>query len=590
MNRGAVPVDLGPTKQKAVFAALALQPGRSVPLCDLQEAVWGERVPLRARQLMHTYIARLRHILEPDAPRRQRTNVIASTPTGYALRIDQGDVDLGVFRDLVGQARAGLAGGEQDRALRLFGHALHLWCDPALDELTVLLRQSVEVEALRLSWTDAAREYVVLGLRTGHPAAVRQMAARLAALEPLDEQVQAHYLTILERTGQRALALSRFGRVCELLREELGIEPGPALRAVHRRLVEPPWSPPRQAGGGAAATVAAGEVTDELVHREADARAVTELLGEYRLVTVAGPPGCGKSALARAVARRLGDRFTQGVVTVNVADLADRAQLRARIIDLLGGPPTGRAAFEARRILVLLDNAEHLVDACALMADALLRGAGGLRVLVSSREPLSLPNEVVRRLRPLAVPGDVPQCRPALAPAVDLFARRAARARPGFRITAGNIALVERICRRLDGLPLAIEYAAAGLAEGPLEGVLCRLDAPLAEFRPPADGAASPSLRAVLDRSVRTLTPAERWVFARLDSLPPVFGPAEATRLCGPYDWDAADVARVLARLEDKSLLLPEPGGPEGRRRCLTVLRRLSAELHAAEAYGVEPH
>ncbi|WP_167604418.1 AfsR/SARP family transcriptional regulator [Micromonospora auratinigra] len=589
VSRDNTPIDLGPTKQKAVFAALALQPGHGVAVGELQEAVWGERTPARARQLVHTYIARLRQLLEPEMPPRARTNVIASTPTGYALRVDPHAVDLAVFHDLVGRARQRMAEGQPQRALRLFRHALHLWRDPALTELTALLRQSVEVEALRLSWSDAARDYVLLGLRTGRPVEVRDLAGRLAAREPLDEQVQAHYLSVLERTGQRSLALSRFATVRDLLRRELGVEPGPALQAVHRRLVESRWVPPRQLGPAADAPAGATGTPPwpgDLLHRDEDVRTVASLVRAHRLVTVVGPPGCGKSALVRAVAARLADRFVDGAVTVDVTGVADRAQLRARMIDLLGGPAADRSAFEVRRMLVVLDNAEHLIDACALLTDTLLRGENRMAVLVASREPLNLPYEVVRRLWPLALPDGAPDAGPAPTPAVALFARYAARARPGFRLDADNVALVERICRRADGLPLVLGYAAAYLGEESLDGVLSRFEEPLAQFRPPGKEEL-PSLRAVLDRSVHTLTPAERWLFARIAALPPVFDLAAATRLAGPDVGDAAEVARVLARLQEKSLLLPERGTP-GRHRCLTVLRRLAMELLAAETLGAE--
>ncbi|WBB75821.1 BTAD domain-containing putative transcriptional regulator [Micromonospora sp. WMMD1128] len=585
VSRGVTPVDLGPTKQKAVFAALALQPGRGVAASELQEAVWGERVPARSRELLHTYIARLRQLLEPETPPRARTNVIVSTPTGYALRIEPRAVDLCVFRELVERARQRLAEGHTHRALRLLRHALHLWRDPALSELTVLLRQSVEVEALRLSWSDAARDYVALGLRVGRPGEVRDLAAQLATREPLDEQVQAHYLTVLERTGQRSLALGRFAAVRDALHRELGVEPGPALQAVHRRLVEPHWAPPAQVGSCAGVSVAPAEVAQwpgELLHRDEDVRALTSLMRAHRLVTVVGPPGCGKSALARAVVDELRDRFADGVVTVDVTGVADRAHLRARMIDLLAGPPSDPSRCGLRQMLVVLDNAEHLVDACALLADTLLRDQNRLTVLVTSREPLNLPHEAIRRLWPLALPdGDTD----AGAPAVDLFARYAARVHTGFRVGADNVGLVAQICRRADGLPLVLGYAAAHLADDSLAGVSRRFDGPLTWFRPPGEES-RPSLRALLDRSVRTLTPAERWLFARLGALPPVFDLTEAVRLAEPY-LRPAEVARVLARLREKSLLQPERGAPS-RHRCLALVRRLSTELLAEETTGAQ--
>jgi DNA-binding SARP family transcriptional activator len=575
-SRGPHHLDLGPTKQMAVFTALALQSGRVVPLGDLERMVWGERPPARARQLVHTYIARLRKVLEPGTPQRQRVNVIASTPIGYTMLAEAADIDLVDFHAAVLRARRLRDDGEAVAALDLFDQALAMWQDPGLSQLSVLLRTAAEVDLLRLRWIEAAREQVQLGLWAGRAAQVRRTASRLAGLEPLDEQAQALYLAVLGRSGQRAAALNRFGEVSDLLRRDLGVEPGPVLQAAYRKLVQP--APAYRLVNGS------GTREHQLLHRGDEVREVAGALEDHCLVTVSGLPGCGKSALAGAVVHRLRSRFSR-VVEVDLLDLTDRLRLRERVIDLLGGPPSDPGAREAERILVLLDNAEHLVDACALLADTLLRGTERFRILVTSREPLGLPAENVRRLAPLplTVPG-----RRGPAPAVDLFVRRATQACREFRVTDVNLPLVERVCRRLDGLPLALEYAAAHLAEGSLEAVLHRLDGTLTDFGPPpgASFGRPGQLGAMLGRSLSTLTADERWFFMRLGGLPPVFGLAEAAEPARAHPGGDLDVAWVLARLENRSLLSAEPGG---RYRCAALLRRLAAELYATEAIGVEP-
>jgi DNA-binding SARP family transcriptional activator len=412
VRRGASLLELGPMKQRAVFAVLALHPGQIVSIDALLDAVWGEHAPTSARHLVHTYVARLRQVLEPEQPPRQRAHVIESAPPGYRLMIDGGQVDVTRFGHLVGQARTHLDAGASARAMDLLGEAVRMWRDPMLTELNTLLHSPHEIEALRRGWLEAALVYVTTGLDHGQAPTVLPTAERLAEAEPLHEEVQARYLAVLDQTGQRAVAVERFGDIRARLNYELGIDPGPALAATYRELLvggehqqpvraapsvdaaRPPW---RGLGPG----------LGDLVQRDTDLDSLLRILSEVRLVTVTGPPGCGKSALALHGAARVRDAFVGGVAVADVSDTVDRAQLIGRLLEPFDAPPGTDdvpAVLGDQEILVILDNVEHLVDACATLADRIARACRYVSMIVTSREPLGLPYETVLRLGPLPVP------------------------------------------------------------------------------------------------------------------------------------------------------------------------------------------
>lgn len=576
------PIVLGPAKQRAIVAILALRLGESVPMGEVCDAVWGQGAPANARSLVHTYIARLRQILEPERAPRQRVSVLASTVTGYLLRDDSVHTDLAGFRDDVRRAEERIGAGDRDEAFGLLDRALRRWRDPSLGELRALLPDSVEVEALRMSWVSAARTFVGLGLRLRRPASVLDTAAQLVRMEPLHEAVQADYLAVLGSAGRRAEALERYGEVSALLRDELGVEPGPHLRAVHRTLLHPAGRPPvpRPAPSGAGRWWPAGPpVAGHLHGRQDDIRVLVERVLRERAVTVTGAPGSGKSAMVQSVAARVAPSFTDGVVTVDTVDLNDRRQLERRIARMLGGNGSENLVgmLRRRRVLLVLDNAEHLVDACALVAGRLLASCPDVVVLAGSRQPLGLWFESVFRLGPLPLPESDRHGDFVHNPAFALLIERAALS-AGFA-PAGRDALTVELCRRLDGLPMALEIAAARLDIEDVEAVLQRLDQPLDQFRAPpgTSPARHGSLRAVLQRSIDRLDPGERWMFERIGLLPEVFDLEMAGTVWRPHRYGPTDVRVVLSSLVDKSLVEPVMAAP-GRYRMLSLLRRLAFE------------
>jgi DNA-binding SARP family transcriptional activator len=235
--RDSVPVDLGSVKQHAIFAILVLRQGETVSMTELESTLWAGCAPDAARQIIHTYIARLRRSLEPNKPPRRRSSIIVSAPFGYRLSTDHLSTDLARFETLASRACLRNAAGAGREAFQLYENALGSWRDPALADLSALLHGLPEVENLRCAWLECALRYVELGAELSLESVVLPVAERLARADPLHEEAQARYLGILARTGRRAAAMRRFSEVRDRLHSELGVEPGPQLAAVGRLLL-----------------------------------------------------------------------------------------------------------------------------------------------------------------------------------------------------------------------------------------------------------------------------------------------------------------------------------------------------------------
>ncbi|MBW8795815.1 MAG: LuxR family transcriptional regulator [Streptomyces sp.] len=350
--------------------------------------------------------------------------------------------------------------------------------------------------------------------------------------------------------------------------------------------------------------------TTSFVDRRDEQAAGRELLARARLVTFTGPGGVGKTRLAAHVAARVERAFPDGVRYVALAGLHDPALVPLAAADALGlhdhsdRPPLDTLVerLRDRRLLLVVDNCEHLLAACAGLAAALLRGTTGVRILATSRHRLGLTEEHLMEVRPLPVPdpdGDLSaaESHPALA----LFADRAAAVLPGFRLTPDNRAAVARLCRRLDGLPLAIELAAVRMRVLGLDQLLARLDDRyrLLTAGSPAALPRHRTLRAAVDWSHELCTPREQSAWARLSVLAGGFDletaeavchePAAADQVSAPADQVSApaaqepqspDILEAVAGLLDKSVLVREetPDGGGARYRLLDTLRHYGLE------------
>ncbi|MFU8871760.1 BTAD domain-containing putative transcriptional regulator [Micromonospora sp. SL4-19] len=585
---------VGGPRLRALLVLLLLDAGRVVPADRLIDGLYGDEPPARAANALQSQVSRLRQTLSGPA---RRAAPVELHPAGYRLAVDPEDVDVHRFTRLADAGHGALAAGDRGRAAELLREALGLWRGDPLADVIEAPFAPAWAARLRERWLAAIEDRIEaeLGLAGAGPGAstaepLLAELRELAGAYPLRERLRGQLMRVLHLSGRRAEALVAFADLRRLLADELGTDPSAELVALHATLLRDEVAPP--AAAGPVGDNLPGQLTS-FVGREAELRRVGELLGVGRLVTLHGPGGAGKTRLAVEAATRYGGEVRL-VELAAVASGADVAAALLAALDLrdtaLGGRAGPRdaadrlvAALAGRRLLLVLDNCEHVVADAARLAARLLGAAPLLRVLATSREPLGVPGEALCPVTGLPVPSGA--ATPELAreyPAVRLFVDRAADVAPGFAVDADTVGPVLRICRTLDGLPLAIELAAARLRALPLAEVAARLDD---RFRLLSRGSrvAEPrhqTLRAVVRWSWDLLDETERRLAGRLSVFAGSADLAAVERICGPL---GADVVDVLSGLVDKSLV--EAAG--GRFRMLETVRAFAAE-QLAEAGEAE--
>ena len=515
---GGRELPLGAPKQRALLAALLLARGALVGRGDLVDAVWGEAVPEAAARSLQVYVHGLRRALGSER--------IETQGDGYRLRVEPGELDLERFELLVERGRRALAAGDAAAAAEDLRSALALWRGRPLADLASLpvARRAAILEEQRLQALELRHD---AELALGRHEPLLAELDELVREHPYREPFRAHQILALYRSGRQTDALQAYRELRELLVEELGVEPGPELRELERAVLRQdpslagPAEPPQ--AGRAALPVA----PTPLVGRHLEVAAVAALLRRegVRLVTLTGPGGSGKTRLALAGAAELAPELADGVVFVDLAAVRDPELLPVTVAEALGvdaGPEGTLDAVLAyardRTLLLVLDNLEQLVPDVTAVA-TLLSGAPRLRVLATSRAPLRLSGEHEYPVPPLPVPEAAASFEEAAeSDAVRLFLARARGVDPGFALTDANLAPVVAICRRLDGLPLALELAAARTRLLPPHELERRLAGALevlvggAHDLPPRQQ----TLRATLDWSWGLLTAGQRTALARL--------------------------------------------------------------------------
>ena len=568
-----VAVALPGPRVRSVLATLLMNRGRPLTVDQLVEAVWGEPAPASARSALHVHLSKIRSAFG---------DLLVTSPAGYLLRADAYELDADQFEALVDVSRR-----DPVSARRLLTQALGLWRGEPLAELPaegpigewrrLLTERHLEASMLRI---DAE-------LADGAAAELVPELERLVGANPFVERAWEQLMLAFYRAGRQADALDTYTRARTLLASELGLEPGPGLQDLHARILghDASLSSPTAASGPTPASatgvdkIVLPEPTTRLIGRTVELLELQSLADDpfCRLVSLVGPGGVGKTRLAIAHARRWGDSFADGAVFVGLARLTDPAQVRGEIASALARRAGTTEPNEqnlprylkARELLLVLDNFEHVRPAAGLVAE-LLEQAPGLKVLVTSRERLRLRGERRFEVQPLATenaPGEV-----AGAPAVELFIEGARALNRKFPTPDATIARIRDICRALDGLPLAIELAAARSAMLTVEEIAAQLTDPLSIGRGELQDLPErhQSLARTILWSYELLSPTGQRALRA------------ASIFRGPFTRDALDaVAEGPLSLELDDLLeasLVHDGGIRGRFRLLELVRAFAQQ------------
>ena len=577
-----VPVPVRGAKQRALLALLALQRGQPVSADRLIDVLWGDGLAANPANALQVQIGQLRRTFGAAA--------IVTSDAGYALDVRPDQVNVVRFEQLVRKGRRLAADGELAPASATLGEALGLRRGEPLAEFAYAGFADAERARLDELTLVAAESRAGADLGLGR---YEELAGELEAScreHPLRERLWELLILALYRSGRQAEALRAYAEVRDRLAGELGLDPGPALRELQTRILaqDPSLAPasalarpaPVPAGGAAAAPVTVGNLRERLgrfVGRDAELAQLREAVRSRRLITLTGPGGAGKTRLAVEAAGALRQEHPDGAWLVELAGVTEpdgvvpaaAAALGAAAAALTSPQPAGSTTelivrhLAGRSLVLVLDNCEHVIGQAAALTDTLVGAVPGLRLIATSREPLGIPGEVL-----------VPVGGLAPAAAAELFVDRARAVRPGFLPDGPAGAVIEDICRRLDGLPLAVELAAARLRALPLATLAERLED---RFRLLSHGArtAMPrqqTLRAVVDWSYDLLFEDERRLFSRLATFTGGCGLTAAEAVCADERVSAGEILDVLSRLVDKSLVIAPDDEGEARFSQLQTL------------------
>ncbi|WP_405165592.1 AAA family ATPase [Nocardia sp. NBC_01499] len=555
---------------RSLLALLLIDTGRTVSRERLIDGLYGTHPPGDAAHALQSQVSRLRRGLQSGLATDE---FVEFGPAGYRLTVDPDAVDAHRFAQLADAGRRALHGGDPAVAAALLDEALGLWRGPALAD--VLHAPFAEPQAARLTEARLAavedRAAAALALGESHRVVIE--LADFVAAQPLRERARALLMRGLQAAGRQAEALEIFEHGRRLLADEFGADPTAELAEAHLAIL-------RADSVTAPAPRRLPAQLTSFVGRDDELARLRSLLARERLVTVTGPGGTGKTRLALEA----GGRARGEVCFIDLSPLADGSRLAHAFATALGVRDARPArdltdvaarllaTLADRSLLIIADNCEHVVSDAASLIHRLLVSCPGLRVLATSREALSITGEALFPLGRLKVAG--PKDGPAdmlTSPAVRLFGDRAAAARPDFIVDIATVPTVQHICRSLDGLPLAIELAAARLRTLTLGQIAMRLDD---RFRllSRGDRTAAPrhrTLRAVVEWSWDLLDPDERTLASRLTVFAGGSTGHAAERVCGLPDTD-----ELLAGLVDKSLV----EAVDGRYRMLETIREFGAQ------------
>ncbi|MEU1545191.1 BTAD domain-containing putative transcriptional regulator [Nocardia sp. NPDC005745] len=594
-------IEVPGARLRGLLIALALEPGRVVAKTTLVDWIWGAQPPSDAANALQALASRLRRVL-PDG-------LLDGQAGGYRLTVEPGAVDAVRFEQLLDQAR----GGADARQAGLLREAIDLWRGAPIQDIGIQDSEAFDavvtrLEGLRLA---AMEDLYEAEIRLGRGQELVAELTELVARHSVRERLVAALMRALGAAGRGNEALVVYQQAREALADELGVDPSPELSALHVALL--------RGEVGARETDRKTNLRAELtrfVGKYADVAVVRELIADHRLTTLTGPGGSGKTRLALETARTMLDDLPDGAWLVELAsvgasgDVSQSALAALGLRDaLLGGAPNAEpmdrlvAAIRERETLLILDNCEHVIESAAAFAHRLLGECHRLRILATSREPLGITGEAIWQVEPLALPTE--NASPdeiESSPAVQLLRDRAGAVRKDLAADARALSTMARVCRALDGIPLAIELAAARLRTMSLDQLATRLDD---RFRLLTGGSRTAlpqhrTLRAVVDWSWELLTDAERMVLRRLAVFSGGASLEAAEQVCagtegGPEGQAGArnvmveqwEMLELLTALTEKSLLTAGDGGP--RYRMLDTIKQYALDrlVEAGESDAV---
>jgi predicted ATPase/DNA-binding SARP family transcriptional activator len=600
------PVAMPGAAERAVLVQLLLSPGLTIPATMLVDRLWsGSSLPVDPMNALQIRVSKLRRSLRAIGV----PEVVTREGVGYRANVDPTSVDAVDFVARVRKARARSeagAGAADPASLNAYDEALDLWRGDALSDFAT--EQWATVEAARFSKLKltALTERAQIALALGREAEVIGDLQPLVTHDPTLESLTGLLMVALYRSGRQAEAIEAYLRTRQVLDESLGLEPSLTLRSLHERVLRQDEALGSQPDMGRTSVAVSGTrraeeratsptnlptVVRPLIGRDDQLDSLAELIQGVRLLSLIGPGGAGKTSLALAAVVRTSDAFPDGAFGVRLASVDTPDQVPLAVADALGVPLDGAAAVRdvqervvsylvRRRLLLLIDNCEHVIDAAAGLIDEILGRCPLVTILATSREALAVPDEVQVTVGPLDTPPDgTPAGRVLEYPAAQLFVERARAVRPGTVFAYDDLVAIGRISRALDGIPLALELAGVRVATmAPVE-IAGRLDQRFALLTTGARTAEArqQTLRATVDWSYDLLSEREQRAFNRLAVFQGGWNLTAAEAVLSDASLDAGEVLDTIGRLVERSMVGVERGTAT-RYRMLDTLRQYAAE------------
>lgn len=580
--REDTPVRLGGRRQRWLLALLLVEPGRTVSIDRLIDELWQGRPPGGAGGTLRVYVSRLRSALGGATP--------VARPPGYVIDIEAEHFDAWRFERLSSEGREALGRGAAGLAAERLAAALALWRGPAFADVRddgVIADEARRLDELRLA---ALEDRVEADLALGRYASLAPELELLVSDHPLRERLWRQLVLALHHSDRRVEAIAACDRARRKLTDGFGVDVGDELRALERAVLRQELIPAPSAVERHNLPAA----LTSFVGRETELRDLAELLRLHRLVTLTGAGGAGKTRLALEASRAQAGAWTGGVWLVDLTAVVDPRTTPSAIADVLGVRERGDVSaldglvehLRDKEMLILLDNCEHLASACAELLHEVLRACPFVRVVATSRTFLGVPGEVELAIDPLPTPtDDTPGAEMTTFASVRLFLDRGRARRPDLATTSAQMRTVARICREVDGLPLAIELAAARAKALSVEDMASRLDNRLRFLRSEGslDAPRHRTLRATIDWSYELLAADERELLAGLSVFAGGFSLTSVAAICTDGNTSRADV--LVSGLVESSLVVVTRDGTT-RCRLLETIREYAAERLASRDGG----